>query len=134
MGLEWDLLSGGLLSSLTKAEILDKELEIKQLESVKEGKEGNYLYLYNYLTYLFKRQKIEKLNQRFNVLKEQLHIAQQLYYLRYVQWEDVLSLQSKLLEVEVLKNNNDVYYNRRLKSSFPELLLDDSFLYYHLLS
>lgn len=132
LGLEWDLLSGGLLSNMTKARILDKELEIKQLESVKEGKEGNYLYLYNYLTYLFKRQKIEKLNQRFNVLKEQLHIAQQLYYLRYVQWEDVLSLQSKLLEVEVLKNNNDVYYNRRLKSSFPELLLDDSFLYYYL--
>lgn len=132
LGIEWDLLSGGLVSNIKRARVLDKELEIKKLENIKSTKESNYLYIYNYLTYLFKRQKIEKLNQRSEVLKEQLNIAHQLYFLRYVQWEDVIALQSKLLEVEVLKNNNDVYYNRRLKNSFPEMLLDDSFLYHYL--
>lgn len=132
VGIEWDLLSGGLVSNLKRAKILDKELEIKQLESSLDNKENNYLYIYNYLTYLFKRQKIEKLNQRHNVLKEQLKIAHQLYFLRYIQWEDILDLQSKLSEVEVMMNNNDVYYNRRLKNSFPDMMLDDSFLYNYL--
>jgi len=132
VGIEWDLLSGGLLSNLKRAKILDKDLEIQQLESSLDNKESNYLYIYNYLTYLFKRQKIEKLNQRYNVLKEQLQIAHQLYFLRYIQWEDILDLQSKLSEVEVMMNNNDVYYNRRLKNSFPDMILDDSFLYNYL--
>lgn len=129
VGLDWDFLNSGWFANRSKIKALEIEYEINSLESIKADKDHNYLYLYSYLTYLFKRQKTELLTRRQTVLDEQVRIARKMYYLRLTSWEKILEIQSKSLEVAALRNNNEVYYNRRLQQGMSQLFLDESMLF-----
>lgn len=128
LGLDWNLLSGGWYTNYRKAKVLEKEKEIQMATMALQSKDANYLYLQNYITYVFKLEKLKKLNQRRTVLSEQLRTARQLYFLRYTTWEDVLDLQSKWLEVDAMRNNDKVYYDPMLKDAFPPVMLEESFV------
>ncbi|MDO9511555.1 MAG: hypothetical protein Q7J34_07335 [Bacteroidales bacterium] len=127
-GLDWDFLNSGWFANRSKVKTLEIEYEINSLESLKADKEHNYLYLYSYLTYVFKKQKTELLTRRQTVLDEQVRIARKMYYLRLASWERILEIQSKALEVGALRNNNEVYYNRRLQEGMEKVFLDESML------
>ncbi len=128
VGLDWNLLSDGWYTNYRKAKVLEKEKEIQVATTALQSKDANYLYLQNYITYVFKMEKLKKLNQRRTVLSEQLRTARQLYFLRYTTWEDVLDLQSKWLEVDAMRNNDKVYYDPMLKDAFPPVMLEESFV------
>lgn len=131
-GVEWDLLNSGLFANRARAKAIQSELEIKKIEAERIARENDYMFLYSYITYLFKKQKVELLARRQDVLDEQVLIGRKLYYLRATSWESLLELQSKAQEVNALRNNNQVYLNKRLKTGMSDLFMDDNMIYDHL--
>jgi len=132
VGLEWDLLSNGLISNSNKIEALKKDLRIKTLEQNKLQKQSNYIYLYNYIVYIFKRFKTEKLNERLDLIQDQLTLARKLYHLRYISWERILELERKYKQVSIMRNNNTVYYNSELQKAFEDIFVNSNIIINHL--
>ncbi len=128
VGIEWDLLGNGLISNNQKIIALKKDLRIKELENAKLEKQNNYIYLYNYIVYIFKRFKTEKLNQRLDLVNKQIALAKKLYLMRYVTWERILELQRNKRRIDIMINNNQVYYNSQLAEAFDEIFIESDIL------
>ncbi len=128
-GIEWDLLNSGWFANRAKVKALEKQREISQLKYEQESKQNSYLYLYAYLTYLFKREKTNLLLRRQEVVNEQLKIARLMYLMRIYPWENLIDLESKANEIRALLADNKVYYNQRLKEDMPSFFMDDALLY-----
>lgn len=127
LGIEWDLLNSGLFANKSKVKAIEKQRDLALLEQKLQTKQTSYLYLYAYITYLFKREKALLLAHRKQVVDEQLRIAQQMYLLRIASWEQLLELQSKAAELEALINDNKVYFNTKLREGIPEIFMDETF-------
>jgi hypothetical protein len=132
LGIDWDLLNSGLFANKAKIKSIEKQREILQYQYQRESKQYNYLYLYSYLTYLFKREKAEILARRKEVVDEQVRVARKMYLLRITPWERLLELESKAGEIRVILNDNQVYFNQRLKESMPAIFMDEAMLYDYL--
>ncbi len=132
LGIDWDLLNSGLFANKAKSRAVEKQREILQYQYNKEVKQYNYLYLYSYLTYLFKREKAEILARRKEVVDVQVRVARKMYLLRITPWERLLELESKAGELRVMLNDNQVYFNERLKDAMPAIFMDEAMLYDYL--
>ncbi|MGC8866384.1 MAG: hypothetical protein ACP5O2_11775 [Bacteroidales bacterium] len=128
-GLEWDLLNSGLFANRAKIKALEKQNQIAQLKYEAENKQNSYLYLYAYLTYLFKREKTNLLLRRKEVVDEQVKIARLMYLMRIYPWENLIELESKSAELAAMLADNQVYYNQRLKEDMPSFFMDDALMY-----
>lgn len=128
-GIEWDLLNSGLFANRSKVKALEKQNEIARLKYQHENKQNSYLYLYAYLTYLFKREKTNLLLRRKEVVDEQVKIARLMYLMRIYPWENLIDLESKAGELSALLADNQVYYNQRLKDEMPSFFMDDALMY-----
>lgn len=128
-GLEWDLLNSGLFANRAKVKALEKQNQIAQLKYQAENKQNSYLYLYAYLTYLFKREKTNLLLRRKEVVDEQVKIARLMYLMRIYPWENLIELESKSAELAAMLADNQVYYNQRLKDDMPSFFMDDALMY-----
>ncbi len=129
VGIEWDLLNSGLFANRAKVKALEKQSEISRLKYQQENKQNSYLYLYAYLTYLFKREKTNLLLRRKEVVDEQVKIARLMYLMRIYPWENLIDLESKAGELSALLADNQVYYNQRLKDEMPSFFMDDALMY-----
>jgi hypothetical protein len=129
LGIEWDLLNSGLFANRAKIKSLEKQNEIARLKYQQENKQNSYLYLYAYITYLFKKEKTNLLLRRKEVVDEQVKIARMMYLMRIYPWENLIDLESKAGELSALLADNQVYYNQRLREEMPAFFMDDALMY-----
>ena len=73
-GVEWDILSGGLVENRRKAQIMDNELQMKLLES---GNSNNSVISYenrNQIIYYFNKKKVEVLRARLEISNAKMSV------------------------------------------------------------
>ena len=122
VGLEWDIIKGGLFDAGNKIHQLKMKSILQEYEALELAEKENYRYLFNYINYVFNAQKIEVLKERKSLINKQLKFTKELYHLRYVGWEKVLKYQEKLEDIE-----HHVYqykkFNKHIVSNIPDTLL-----------
>ena len=122
VGLEWDIIKGGLFDAGNKIHQLKMESILKEYESLEYVEQENYRYLFNYVNYVFNVKKIELLKERKVLVKKQLDFTKELYHLRYVGWEEVLKYQAKLEDIDhqVFQIEN---FNQHIPANIPDTLI-----------
>lgn len=125
VGLEWDIIKGGLFDAGNKIHQLKMEAILKEYESLEYAEKENYRYLFNYINYIFNEKKIEVLKERRVLVEKQLEFTKELYHLRYVGWEKVLDYQSKLEDID-----HQIYqyekFNKHIPANIPDTLFSSS--------
>ena len=122
LGLEWDIIKGGLFDASLKVDQLKMEAILKEYEMLELSDKDNYRYLFNYINYIFNRQKIEILEERQTLVGKQLKYTKELYHLRYVGWEEVLKYKSKVEDIyhQIYQYKN---FNKHIVTNIPDTLL-----------
>ena len=125
VGLEWDIIKGGLFDAGNKIHQMKMEAILKEYESLEYAEKENYRYLFNYINYIFNQKKIDVLKERRILVEKQLEFTKELYHLRYVGWEKVLNYQSKLEDIDhqVYQYEN---FNKHIPANIPDTLLTNS--------
>ena len=116
-----DLLNGGLFQNKLKIKQLENEKNIISERDIKSRKEENYLFLYNYIIWIFNNEKLNIIDKRIKLLDEYITQAEKLYHLRMVGWEQVMALKGKKLEAEQIAENCRTY-NYSLENRFDSRL------------
>lgn len=127
VGVEMDLLKGGIFENNDRAKIKYNELEIRKRMSAEETKkEERYLKWHN-IIYHFNRNKIEVLRAREELASSRVSIATKLNHLKYVSQEDLIKTISSHAEIQSMLN---IYqsYNDQLAA---ELHVNDSAAIYY---
>lgn len=121
-GVEWNVIKGGFLASRAKANALEKEYYLKDVDAQERADAENYRYIFNYINYIFNKQKIEVLHERSGLIEQQLKFTTELYHLRYIGWESVLNVRAKLedLNQQITQLEN---FNKHIPNSIPDTLL-----------
>ncbi len=125
VGLEWDIIKGGLFDATNQIHQMKMESILKEYETLEYAEQENYRYLFNYINYIFNVKKVTVLEERKLLVKKQLEFTKELYHLRYVGWEKVLQYQAKLEDIDqqVFQLQN---YNRHIPANIPDTLLSNS--------
>ncbi len=116
-GLNWDILKGGLLNEKSSNQINQVQYEIDSLQLTQDINLRLYGSVFDYIIYLFNGQKIQLVQRHQHLLDKELEVAYQLYYQKYIHWEEVLTLMSKKAEVDVALKNY-INYNKKVELPF----------------
>lgn len=100
VGVDWNLLNNGFVANQLKAQQRENELEISRLQQNKTKVEDNYEDLYNYIIYLFNTKKLERIDDRINLIDRQIQIAEMLYSSKERSWEDIIEMKAKKSRAE----------------------------------
>ncbi len=106
MGLKWDLMKGGFLSSRNQSEQAKIQAELEQLRPNKHVEKENYIKKWHELSYHFNKLKVDLLNSREKLIDTTTSIAGELHFLGYFPKEELIKLYTKQAEIASLK---DVY-------------------------
>ena len=122
LGLEWDIIKGGLFDASLKVDQLKMEAILKEYEMLEISDKENYRYLFNYINYIFNKQKIDILEERQTLVGKQLKYTKELYHLRYVGWEEVLKYKSKVEDIyhQIYQYKN---FNKHIVANIPDTLV-----------
>jgi len=125
VGLEWDIIKGGLFDAGNQIHQMKMETILKEYEALEYADKENYRYLFNYVNFLFNKKKIDVLKERRNLVEKQLNYTKELYHLRYVGWEKVLDYQSKLEDIDhqIYQYQN---FNKHIPVNIPDTLINSS--------
>lgn len=125
-GLEWNVIKGGFLASRSKISQLKNEYELKNIDARNFADAENYRYIFNYINYIFNQQKIDVLKERYSLIEQQLKFTTELYHLRYIGWERVLNIRSKLedLNQQIAQLEG---FNKHIPNNIPDQLLDNRY-------
>lgn len=119
LGLDWNLLgNGGLFANQMQAKELESALKVEQFDRSQQAARDNFLYRYNYLIYVFNSEKLRLISNRIALLQGLEKIYRELFYIRRVDWEDVLKvrgLESRMKAIQ--RGYND--YNYQLAHQLP---------------
>lgn len=96
----WDLLRNGLYENRLKAKRIENELSIAQLQQQEIKSIDKYEDTYNYIIYIFNKEKIKAVSQRIDLLNRQTQIHEMLYTSKEKSWEDILVLKSRISRAE----------------------------------
>ena len=111
-GLDWNLMRGGLQENKDKYEIERLDIQIDSLRNIERDDLKLYAGVFDYIIYLFNVQKIQLINRYQQLLDKELEVAYQLYYLRYIHWEEVLEIMSRKAEMDIVSQNFREYNHR----------------------
>lgn len=122
VGLEWDIIKGGLFDATNQIHQMKMQAILKEYETLEYAEQENYRYLFNYINYIFNVKKVTVLEERKTLVKKQLDFTKELYHLRYVGWEKVLQYQAKLEDIDqqVFQLQN---FNKHIPANIPDTLL-----------
>ncbi len=125
-GVEWNVIKGGFLESRAKIGALKREYQLKDIDAKKLADAENYRYIFNYINYIFNKQKIDVLNERYLLIEQQLKYTTELYHLRYVGWERVLKIRAKLedLNQQVAQLED---FNQHIPNNIPDILIGNKY-------
>jgi len=121
-GIEWNVIKGGFLESRAKAKQFELEYFLKDIDSKKLADAENYRSIFNYINFIFNKQKIDVLYERYGLIEQKLKFTTELYHLRYVGWEKVLHIRAKLedLNQQIAQLES---FNQFIPNSIPDTLL-----------
>jgi len=122
VGLEWDIIKGGLFDAGNKVHQLKMQAILKEYDALATAQKENYRYLFNYVNYIFNKRKVAVLKERKGLIEKQLKYTRQLYHLRYVGWEKVLKYQAKLEDIDQQVTQFE-QFNKRIPSNIPDTLI-----------
>ncbi len=109
LGLDWDLLRNGWASNQRLLKQRELEWYAEKLDLLQSYRDRTYRQTFDFIVYTFNRHKIEVIEKRLNLLQELQSVANKLFYLKFVQWEDVLDILSKKSETDLFLKNYQVY-------------------------
>ena len=116
-GLSWDILKDGFKEHQTDYKAQSINYKIDSIRIITQKDQIAYAGIYDHIIYLFNVQKIQLSNRYSHLLSKQLEIAYQLYYLKYIHWEDVLSIMSRKAEIDIIRQNY-IDYNTSIQFPF----------------
>jgi hypothetical protein len=98
-GVEWDILSGGLVENKRKAKILDNELQMKLLES-KNTDNGKISYENrNQIIYYFNKKKVEVLEARLEISNAKMDVLTDLAESGEIKTTMLLEAHKQMIEI-----------------------------------
>ena len=98
-GVEWDILSGGLVENRRKAQILENELQMKLLEN-KNSNSGKISYENrNQIIYYFNKKKVEVLKMRKDISNKKMDVLTQLAESGEIRTTMLLEAHSRTIEI-----------------------------------
>lgn len=109
LGIDWNILNNGLFENRQQAQLMKLELEKNRLDYNRERARQNYIYNYNFIMYLFNREKVAYMKQCLALLKGEERIATELFYLRKTGWDKVLKIKEQIARLESFSKSAMVY-------------------------
>lgn len=100
LGIDWNLLNNGFIDNKLKAKKLENEMKIAQLQENQTKVTDNYEDVYNYIIYLFNLKKLERIDERINLIERQVQIAEMLYSSKEKSWEDIIEMKAHKTRAE----------------------------------
>jgi hypothetical protein len=98
-GVEWDILSGGLVENKRKAEILENELQMKLLEN-KGSNSGKISYENrNQIIYYFNKKKVEVLKSRLDISNNKMDVLTDLAETGEIRTTMLLEAHRQMIEI-----------------------------------
>lgn len=114
-GVEWDILSGGLVENRRKAEVLENELQMKLLEN-KNANSGKISYENrNQIIYYFNKKKVEVLKARLDIANSKMDILTDLAESGEIRTTMLLEAHKQMIEING-QFNLYAAFNEGLKS------------------
>lgn len=110
-GLEMDVLKSGLYGNNLRAKQLENQLRINTIQTEAILKNSSYEDVYNFIIFTYNREKLEKIDERINLLKRQIQIIEMLYTTKEKSWEDLIELKSKISRSENMYKKWQTYNN-----------------------
>lgn len=126
IGLDWNLLSNGITGRNSKIEKLKIDSRINELLNVKNIKNENYVYSYNYFIYIFNKAQKKYLKRRISVINSFLEIASEMYLVRAMPWEEIVQLKSRREAILNMEKNLE-NYNQGFEKAYVDLDFDRLF-------
>lgn len=118
--MNWDLLRGGLLENRLKAKRLQNALSQDQIKQQEIKTINKYENIYNYIIYLFNKEKLKAVEKRISLLNRQVQIHEMLYTSKEKSWEDIIVLKSRISRTENMYKKWS-YYNKIIEQIiFPD--------------
>ncbi|MDA3906163.1 MAG: hypothetical protein PF484_08830 [Bacteroidales bacterium] len=125
-GVEWNVIKGGFLASRAKIDQLKYDFDLKSIDAEKQASAENYRYVFNYINYIFNKQKIDVLKERYGLVEQQLKYTTELYHLRYIGWERVLKVRAKLEDLDQ-QIGQLADFNQHIPNNIPDTLLSNKY-------
>ena len=122
-GIDWQVLNSGLVGNKRKIRELELQNRINALTKLQSKKESQYVYLYNYIIYLFNKRQLDYVNQRIELIQSFIDISGQMYLVRATRWEDIIELKNKKETLENI-NRNLTKYNEGFEKAYQNLKFD----------
>lgn len=98
-GLEWDILSGGLVENKRKAQIIENELQMKLLEN-KNANTGKISYENrNQIIYYFNKKKVEVLKARLDISNNKMDVLTDLAESGEIRTTMLLEAHKQMIEI-----------------------------------
>lgn len=110
-GLDWQILKSGLVGNKRKIRELEIQNQINELITLKSKKEAQYVYLYNYIIYLFNKRQLDYVEQRIDIIDNFLEVSNQMYLIRATRWEDIVALRNRRETLQNIQRNLTKYNN-----------------------
>lgn len=123
VGLDWQILKDGFIDNRNQIKGIPAERSyFNYLEHFQKAN-GDFGPKMNQCLYWFNKKKIEILEERGKLLTQEIGIAEELYFLKKVEKQDVLILQTRLAEVQGMKG---IYaaYNDELDQGFSNSIYE----------
>lgn len=119
VGLDWNILGNGLISSKYKQEILRNENTILGLIPKKNLTEAEYLKVYHSIIYAFNEHKIKLLQEREKIIEEKISTANDLFVMQSLKKIDLMEMIQQQVDV---KSQYQIYkaYNEQLVQTEPQ--------------
>ncbi len=108
-GLDWQILKSGLVGNKRKIRELELQNQINTLTTLQSKRETQYVYLYNYIIYLFNKRQLDYVRQRIEIIDNFLEISGQMYLVRATRWEDIVGLRNRKETLENIQRNLSKY-------------------------
>tara|TARA_B100000809_G_scaffold204590_1_gene205988 strand:- start:110 stop:2149 length:2040 start_codon:yes stop_codon:yes gene_type:complete len=110
-GINWQILKNGLLDNKVDVKLLEDRIEREKLKNETNNQSAYYLERFDKTIFIFNKLKIELLNQREESLLKQYNLIQELVLLKKLPKEDLIRIETRLAEVQSLKNVYASYNN-----------------------
>ncbi len=138
VGLEMNLLSGGLFANNTASRIKYNELEIRRLQSPEQAKKQDRYLKWHNIIYQFNLKKIEVLRARERLAQHRVQMATQLNFLKHVTQKDLIHAISSHAEIQSMLNIYESYnyqlaselkVNSQVATQFPPIDINYTYSY-----
>ncbi|MCX6296512.1 MAG: hypothetical protein NTX97_10675 [Bacteroidetes bacterium] len=126
-GLDWNILSDGLVNNRYKEQILKNENIINSLKPITKLNGNDFITVSHKIIYSFNIQKIKLLQKRQQIIDDKISIANELYLLKHLPRLDLLQIMQQQVDIasmdQIYKSYNDQLSLQINESTLPKKVL-----------